>query len=272
MRVAILYICTGPYSIFWKQFFDSAQQFLLPGTEKYYFVFTDNTAIVPGGNVRVIHQAHLGFPHGTLIRFDLFLEIEEPLRKFDYIYFFNSNMHFVAPVGSEIIPVNSNPGLVGTIHPGYYKSHPIWFPYERNPDSTAFFERKSGRYRYFMGGLNGGTSEAFLKLSRECSRNIHFDLENNIIAVYHDESHLNCYFADKDVLELSPSYGYPEGWELPFVPKIIIMNKILHGGEYFNKFPNRSFIEKFRNRAKQLMGGVFWYLKLHDSANPDGKP
>ena len=41
MKVAILYICTGRYAQFFDGFYKSAEQYLLQGVEKRYFVFTD---------------------------------------------------------------------------------------------------------------------------------------------------------------------------------------------------------------------------------------
>ena len=57
------------------------------------------------------------------------------------------------------------------------------------------------------------------------NNNINEDLKKGIIAVWHDESHLNSYLVDKKVKLLNPSYGYPEDWDLPFNPKIMILDK-----------------------------------------------
>ena len=43
MKIGIFYICTGKYSIFWKGFFDSCEQFFLPQVEKKYYVFKTPT-------------------------------------------------------------------------------------------------------------------------------------------------------------------------------------------------------------------------------------
>ena len=41
MKIAILYICTGKYNIFWKDFYTSCEKNFIPNSEKHYFVFTD---------------------------------------------------------------------------------------------------------------------------------------------------------------------------------------------------------------------------------------
>lgn len=39
--IGILYICTGPYALFWKDFYESFENKFLPSYEKKYYVFTD---------------------------------------------------------------------------------------------------------------------------------------------------------------------------------------------------------------------------------------
>ena len=40
-KVAIFYVVTGKYLVFWPDFLATAEQNLLPGCEVHYFVFTD---------------------------------------------------------------------------------------------------------------------------------------------------------------------------------------------------------------------------------------
>ena len=63
--------------------------------------------------------------------------------------------------------------------------------------------------------------------------NVEKDFENNLISVWHDESHMNRYLINNPpTVELTPSYCYPEAarfnpnsWHVPFDPKIVALEK-----------------------------------------------
>ena len=260
-KLAILYICTGKYQIFWETFYSSSKEFLLTKHHKHYFVFTDSNSITANGNITVIYKKHEGFPIDSLLRFRMFNSISDRLKDYDYVFFFNSNLNFVAPVNEEIFPDDYISGLTGVLHPGYFNKNYFWFPYERNPASKAMIAHKYSRYRYYMGIFFGGRTEAFNELSEKCDGWIRDDLKQGIIAVYHDESHLNRYFIGREILEMYPSYGYPEGWKLPFTPRIIILNKVIHGGPEFDKMAGISMMKKVINKFMFIIKTVKWYYK-----------
>ena len=265
MKIGIFYICTGKYSIFWKGFFDSCEQFFLPQVEKKYYVFTDASDIQNTNNIKTYYKQSQGFPLDTLLRFDMFIKAEEDTKECDYVFFFNSNMEFKKVVTPEIfLPTAEDNGLLGVLHPGhYYKHNPISLPYEKRKRSTAYIKHTKGEtYNYFMGGVNGGTHEAFYRLSHVCSENIKKDLDRNCIAIYHDESHLNHFFHNKKIKILPPSFGFPEGSNIPFEPYIIIRNKIKHGGKYFDKLPPTAYIQRIKRRIKELYRNILWILNF----------
>ncbi len=66
-------------------------------------------------------------------------------------------------------------------------------------------------------------------MSQAIETNIDSDLNKGIIAVWHDESHLNRYFIDHPPTKiLCPSYCYYERTNLPFSKKIITVDKDLY--------------------------------------------
>jgi histo-blood group ABO system transferase len=63
-------------------------------------------------------------------------------------------------------------------------------------------------------------------MANKISENIDIDYSRNIIAVWHDESHMNRYFIDnKPTLILSPSYCYGESMNIPFIKKLVALDK-----------------------------------------------
>lgn len=230
MNVAILYICTGEYSIFWEDFYTSAKLNLLIKHNKHFFVFTDNLELHNRKNYNdttFIQQKKMGWPFDTLYRYKFFLRINDTLEKYDYVYYINANALIVGEVGDEIFPTPSL--LIGSQHPCFFDKKPDEFIYERNPDSLAYIEKGKGNH-YVMGAFIGGEAIAFMQMCKQLNDNIDSDYQNNIIALWHDESHYNRFILDCSYKLLSPSYVYPEEMEIPFQPKIILRDKTKYGG------------------------------------------
>lgn len=227
--VAILYICTGKYIVFWKDFFNSVEANFLTDCKVEYFVFTDQEVNPVCDRVTWVECSQMGWPFDTLMRFRLFSEIKDELRRFDYLIFMNANLLVLGKVTSDILPIKRD--FLGIIHPGFYNKRREQFTYERSSKSLACMALTEGNY-YFMGSLSGGKSKPYIELSERLARNIEIDLQNGIVAVWHDESYLNRYFweCEERVKKLSASYAYPEDWELPFEKKILIRDKMKFGG------------------------------------------
>lgn len=260
MKIAILYICTGKYSVFFPDFYASSERYFLPEAEKTYIVFSDDRSLADYPKVEFHYQECRGFPADSLFRFDAFLTVRDRILEHDYAYFFNSNMLFVAPVGREFLPTGDR--LTAVPHAYLLRRWPCVLPYERNRKSRAYVPPYEGDYHYFMGGLNGGDSRAFVAFAEECSRRIHEDYDNGIVAVFHDESHLNRYMRDIGGEALSPVYGYPEDSGLPLEAKILIRDKT-KVDPYFRKDSKAYTLpQKFLKGCRMAWGVVRWYLKF----------
>ena len=268
MKLGILYICTGKYEIFWKDFYLSMEKNFVPEAEKHYFVFTDAPEIefekglpapaIAGrqaGNPRIhrILQENLGWPDNTLMRFDMFLKQENALRKMDYLYFMNADLLCIAPISFGEISPKDSARLVATLHPGYFNKPRRKFPYEKNKESAAYIPENAGT-RYVAGGFNGGYADDFIAAMKKMSTDIAADKQKNITAVWHDESHWNKYISKRnDVTFLSPSYLYPESAKLSVIPKIIIRDK----RKYFDyaaagKAKNNASSQNIKDYFKQI--------------------
>lgn len=249
-RIAILYICIGKYITFWKDFYESFEKHFLKNTSKDYFVFTDNDELLNENkynNVHCIYQQDLGWPNNTLHRFKMFLKIKQQLQEYDYIFFLNANYICLKDITEEeFLPENNQ--LLVTLHPWYCKyKNPIFLPFDRNKLSTAFISYYNSKAKkYYCGGLNGGGSKEFIQMMETIDRNIDIDANNNVLALWHDESHLNRYMLDQiDFKVLPPDYAYPEQFILPFDKKMLLKDK----SKYFNankKIDKTSYKTKYQ--------------------------
>jgi len=219
-RAAVLYIAMGRYTVFWDIFYKSAEKYLLKNHEKKYFIFTDNPECIRGKNIKVIKREPEAWPFSTMKRFHMFEEISDELAGFDNVFFFNANMKIIRDIGEEIIPGPNNNFLMAGLHPAFYNKNPDSFTYDRNPESTAYIPFGKGE-KYYQGCLNGGSAEAFLMMARSLRQAVDTDHSKGIIALWHDESHLNKYLLDKSPLAMTPEYLYPEGWNIKGFSKCI---------------------------------------------------
>ncbi len=259
MKIGILYICTGKYDIFWKDFYSSCEKYFIPEAEKHYFVFTDASKIEfenENKNITKIYQENLGWPGNTLKRYEMFLKTKEKIESTDYVFFFNANTVFLKLITEqEFLPTNSEK-LVACIHPGFYNAPRQKFTYDRNPRSLAYIPKGSGNY-YFAGGINGGITKDFLEAIEEMNKNIQIDLKNNTIAKWHDESHWNKYLLNRTYIKrMPPAYLYPEDSHIPFSPKILLVNKEKHGGGFFMRGQKISLIKKGILLTKKILAKI----------------
>lgn len=256
-KVGILYICIGRYDIFWSEFFESCENNFLPTFQKEYFVFTDSNSIEAiAEKVHLIPQEDLGWPGNTLNRFTMFLRAEEQLKKMDFLFFFNANCSFIETIDETALPGGTN-DLVFVQHPGHWNKPRPEFPYEDNPLSLAAVDEAEGNI-YVCGGINGGTSSAYLTMCRALVAAIETDRSNDIVAKWHDESHLNRYFLSHGGDVLDPGYCFPEGWKLPFARKILIRDKRFFGGHaYLRGDTDKISKASFRCRLKQKLRNFF---------------
>lgn len=229
MNIGVLYICLGAYDFFWKDFYLSSEKFFMQEDVKTYYVFTDAATLYGEENnprIMRIPYKNMGWPDNTLMRFNLFLSIRERLeRETDYLFFFNANMNFMAPVGKEILPEKKDNYLVGVQHIWYTNKLPYEFPYERRKISTACINYFSGKI-YYQGSLIGGRTKEFLVMSDVLDKNIAVDKQKNFIAIWHDESHINRYFLQCKPKTLSPDYNYDENYSADnFIYKPVILNR-----------------------------------------------
>ena len=242
MNIGILTIATGKYQQFIVPLYKSINKYFLTDHRKTFILFTDSPDTIRkdisdlGVNFLIQKIERKGFPGDTLLRYHHFSSVRDQLASMqdairpEALYYFDADMMVVSRVGDEVLPTDHK-SLIATAHPGYYSrpGHNQLGTPETNPKSTAYIPE--GRYRpcYWAGGYNGGEFNAFMNMSLEISSRVDRDNSNNIVAIWHDESHLNAYLSEPSNIDrvktLVPSYCYPESWSLPFERKILALDK-----------------------------------------------
>jgi len=201
-KVGLAIVATGKYLQFVQPLIESARKHFCTNSQVTYFVFTDGQLDTDAADVVLLPHGIVTWPFATMCRCHAYVHHADALARMDYVFACDADMLFVNEVGEEILSER-----VATHHPGYYGRSGT---FETRRESAAYVDASVAR-PYFAGGFYGGTAQEFLKIARTMKENAAKDLEKDIIAIWHDESHLNCYCAhNPPTLMLLPSYCMPE--------------------------------------------------------------
>jgi len=218
MKIGIIILATGQYDKFVEPLCTSIRQFFITNQEVVIFVLTDSNKKIK--DVEQIRVKHDKWPYSTLLRYHKAFSVLNSLKHTDYLFQLDADMRIVSRVDESILS-----DLVATQHPGFVGKEPDKLPHETNILSKAFVPMKNRRM-YYAGAFNGGKTEKFLEMAETISSNIDIDIKNNIMPIWHDESHLQAYLSkNSPTLELNPSYCYPESWNIPYQKIILALDK-----------------------------------------------
>ena len=215
-RIAIIFIGTNRYIDFFPKYYLTIKKYFLLNTEKDFFVFTDQIDyefLKNKKDVIVVPSQHQGWPFSTLLRFKLINKIANKLKNYSHIIYIDADMY-----ANEIVSENEffshNKPLFGVQHDSYTNKQG---EFEKSPLSLAAVNNGEDLSIYNVGAFWGGQKDYFLNLIAELEKRVDIDLKNNIIAKWHDESHLNKYFIENRhlVYTLDPSYAFPELKPIP---------------------------------------------------------
>ena len=231
MKVAVVFIGTDKYLKFLPTWYESCEELLIPGIDKQYFIFTDGELEGTPDNMSVYPQEHLPWPYITLFRFGTILKAKEELEKYDWVLFLDADMRVVNVVTEDDLFTSKS--YIGVHHPCHYMQMPPHneFPgaFETEQQSTAGIEATDDISVYFQGCLWGGSVPEVLGMMTELQLRTQKDLEDGIIAKWHDESQMNKFFAQRrsKVHVLHPAFAFPEDFanQCQFEPKIVHLSK-----------------------------------------------
>lgn len=231
MKLSVIFIGTGSYLNFLPKWYEACEQYLVPSVKKQYYVFTDGEMSDVPDNVTLFHQEHLPWPYITLLRFNTILNAEDVLSNSDWVLFLDADMLIVDEVKEEDLFTDKK--YIGVHHPCHFmgmnphNKHPGAF--ETNLNSKACITEDDNTSVYFQGCLWGGRVPDVIDMMKELDNRTQDDLSREVVAVWHDESQMNKFFAERrdDVHILGPSFAYPEVFSqyCDFEPTIIHLAK-----------------------------------------------
>ena len=232
MKVAIIFIGTSKYINFLPMYYENIHKYFLPNSEKTILAFTDGTGDFPD-DIKVYHQEHLDWPYITLKRFEIINKARTVIEDCDWVVFIDGDALVVDTITEEEF-FNKDKPLFGVHHPCHYLGMDPHTKapgaYEQNPKSEAYVDvSKSLPPVYWQGCLWGGKVPEVCAMIDELEARVNRDLDNNIVALWHDESQINRYFLERtmDVHTLGSQYAYPECFadHCNFDPKIVHLAK-----------------------------------------------
>ena len=232
MKVAVVFIGTSKYLNFLPRWYENCEKFFLTDVEKKYLVFTDGEIPEAPDNAVIYSQEHLDWPFITLYRFKMLNKSFGDLEDCDWLVFLDADMLVVDTVNVSDI-IDESKKYIGVHHPCHYlKMTPHdsgTGAFDTTKLSNASFTEGDDISVYFQGCLWGGRIPEVLDLINELDRRIDEDYEKDIIATWHDESHLNKFYSQnrEDVFVVHPSFAYPEVFadSCTFDPKIVHLSK-----------------------------------------------
>jgi histo-blood group ABO system transferase len=144
----------------------------------------------------------------------------------DLVLFLDADMELADTVGPGLTPHRWPNGIALVLHPGFFapsqrglrslysrmrqrvRARGSW---ETRPESLAYLPDEDQRF-YVCGGVWMGRRAEVIALCALMDERIREDEANGIVAVWHDESHLNWWAATHNRQLLPPEYCYADGY------------------------------------------------------------
>lgn len=236
LKIGIIFIGTAKYASFFEGYYTAVKENFLPKTNRTFFAFTDQPALdlFNKEDVVVTEVSHREWPFITLHRFKFMTMVEEQLREMDKVFFIDADLWPVSEITNEDL-FASDHCFIGVQHPGFVGKIGT---FETNPASRAcIFDGQYDLSKYRQGCFWGGKASAIVDMAVELDKRVDDDTSRDVVAVWHDESHMNKYFVEnnQDVLTLHPGFAQPqEGYD--FV-RSNFPTKMVHLFKDINEFP-----------------------------------
>lgn len=221
--LGIVTVATNRYLQYWREMAMSADQLLAPGSHLSFYVFTDqpNEAQrfaegLTRSEVIPVSIPNFGWPEATLRRYEIFRESWNRVQE-NVVIHLDADMIVSSATYLDPPPARWPDGIAFVRHPGFrrpphrsrmrmylesprylkgditsWRRHGALGSWETNPRSNAYVP-KSERSVYVCGGVWMGLREPLGQMINVLADRTNEDREGGVMAVWHDESHLNWY-------------------------------------------------------------------------------
>ena len=256
--LTIFSVATDRYIKYWSAMVDSYLKTNGPSVKIQWVVFTDKAEQIDpdlisklGNSLLISRIPHQEWPFPTLLRYQFLTSIADQVLGRTVMHL-DADMLFVSEIDfAKLEGSLEQKGVALVQHPGYFRpvgTKKLMFyvknlryfardfktylrfgglgTWERNKKSKAFVPRFL-RNNYVCGGTWLGRRDEIITLCEELSTRINEDFARGIVAIFHDESHLNWYQSKNQFHLLGPElcfdYSYPQLRNL--TPKIQAVDK-----------------------------------------------
>jgi hypothetical protein len=235
--IGIVSIATRDYIYYWEKMVLSSAKLDATQVVFKFYVFTDQikevTEFVARNtfDVEFVKIDALGWPEATLLRYSIIHE-HRHLFEEDVLMYLDADMLLMKEFESEIYEELDKSEMFLVQHPGYYRPSGFrkiqfyfsntsmlirdvrmlvqvgalgsWENFKLSKAYVPRYKRKS----YYCGGIWFGEKSLFLEFCGLLQSRVKDDLDSNIIAIWHDESHLNWWAANNSFRALPPKYCF----------------------------------------------------------------
>ena len=234
----IVSVATNGYTKYWHDMIISFQDNNKVFEKVVVHVITDDPVFVNDFAARNLNMKFLVYqiesmpwPLPTLMRYTYISKITKFLESDNFLYI-DSDMKFHPGFELEIETALRRNEINLVIHPGYWRNNNLKFcekelplvkvvisdlyrklrlgglgAWEVRRKSTAYVARKNRR-TYVCGGVWFGKRDLIVEMINTLKFETEMELRNGIISKWHDESHLNKWFATNGANLLDPSFCF----------------------------------------------------------------
>lgn len=235
-KVAVAFVGTGNYINFLPEWHSTCQQYLFPGIEKKYLIFTDMTVDYELENSTIYPIPPAVWPEAALFKYKYINSAAQDFSDCDWFLFIDADMKVLSTISPEELIGDGSLPYIGVYHPCYFpdfggEKPNIADSVETNQNSRAYIENPENLTVYYQSSLWGGKVPQILSMVEELEKRTDQDLLAGIQAKWFDESHLNRFYFERPnlIYTLHPMFSYPEGFPPPggFETKILHIEKDL---------------------------------------------